>query len=105
FDTPPGFWWRQVERVAARYNLDASKGRFENRPLRQSPAAPPTGLYGRFDYHLGGMYYSLDRIHWMQRYIIAPMTVRVQAVTVPPRLVVCHDVWSLPAGLVLKRRF
>jgi glycosyltransferase involved in cell wall biosynthesis len=83
-------------------------GRFTTRPLH-APAEPARGARARLrrarDYHWGGLCYTAVQLDAELRVLTGAMRARVREVTEPPRLVICNEVWTLPAGLDLKRRF
>jgi glycosyltransferase involved in cell wall biosynthesis len=56
-------------------------------------------------YHTGGLAHSALFLSDVWGSPIRPMIRRAETVFVRPSLIVCHDVWSLEAGIRLKRRF
>jgi glycosyltransferase involved in cell wall biosynthesis len=56
-------------------------------------------------YHVGGLAHSAFYITDLKTALVRPMVRRAETVFVPPALIVCHDLWSLEAGIRLKQRF
>jgi glycosyltransferase involved in cell wall biosynthesis len=82
---------------------------FAERPLHETNSAMPSErwfarLKRRARYHIGGVLHTLVYLSDTSRLIDAVRT-RVSSLTIPPRLVVCVDLWTLQAAVELKRRF
>jgi glycosyltransferase involved in cell wall biosynthesis len=96
----PGFDWARLD------SADAGE-RFRTRPLHGTPDRP-RGLKNRLtkwlDYHYGGLCHTSKCLDWLHK-IITTVRTRAETVLVPPRVVICHDLWSLAAGVDVKRRF
>jgi glycosyltransferase involved in cell wall biosynthesis len=89
-----------------RLRLSRWVDRFAQRPLH---SVPPAGIWSRLQQAIstsvGGVLHALLSFRDLRRLLDSAIRARVQGITVPPRLVICTEVWTLPAGLELKRRY
>jgi glycosyltransferase involved in cell wall biosynthesis len=71
---------------------------FAQRPLH-------AGRAGGISIAVGGLIHAMLSFRDLRRNLASPIRARVGGVAVPPRLVICNEIWTLPAGLELKRRY
>jgi glycosyltransferase involved in cell wall biosynthesis len=92
-------------RLAFQNRTQNAEGRSEAGTGPGGRASLSTRLKQGLVYHLGGLAHSALQISDLWTSPIRPMLLRSETVFVAPTLIVCHDVWSLEAGIRLKRRF
>lgn len=109
-------WSRTLARLGGAFRQLGCTARYIERKSREiesgvvsyPPAAaaprPKMSWRAKWDYRIGGVCRFLG-MNLSMRHLISGLCRRARAVSVVPRLVVCHDLHALVAGILLKKLF
>ncbi|MDP9222311.1 MAG: glycosyltransferase [Actinomycetota bacterium] len=90
-----------VKISAALGRLDARRSA---REFKEREGKPPTTSLARAQHHAGAAF-RLAAAWGYYAIIVSALHRRGRAVSIPPKLILCHDIYALLPGAALKRRF